>query len=272
MSDNIEIIPNPRYKDYAKLNNNEILSLFKNSKTINEKETIKMALISSSQNLKMISSIIKKNNFDKSYYDDLVNVAREGLIHALDNYDEGKEASFDTYLYLNARYYMLDFVNNYSDFKMSHGVKSKIRRLKSLIDDNKDKEDEIISNFSLSENISVEKVKEYLALVKYGNILSLNNELSDIDNIKSSIKTPEEMMIDKINGINLYKIIEKILNQREKEMLYYRYGLKGYNKLKLEDIAKRYNISIHRVSVIVKNAERKLNESNLKEIYMKKGV
>ena len=270
MLDNIRsaIIPSTKYKDYAKLNNDELLSLYLNADSVLEKETIKMALITSTPNQKLLSSIIKKNNYNQDYYDDLINAGREGLIHALETYDKDREASFDTYLYLRAKYYMLELINNFSDFRMSHGVKTKIRRLKEVLGNSKDNEEEIILEFSKREGISVDKVKEYLLTISLGNIVSLSNDSNEIDNLKSNAKNPEELLIKKINDETLYNEIDKLLNQREREIIFYRYGLKGYPKLKLEEISKIYNISIHRVSVIVKGAQKKLNSSSLKDIYL----
>ena len=82
---------------------------------------------------------------------------------------------------------------------------------------------------------------------KDGNTLSLNDIIADDTNI------PEHVEL-KIKTENLYKTISLSLDEREKEIIYYRYGINGYPQLTQREIAKKLNISRSYVSRIEKKA------------------
>lgn len=82
---------------------------------------------------------------------------------------------------------------------------------------------------------------------KDGNTLSLIDIISDNTNILDDIEL-------KIKTEKLYKMIDKYLDEREKEIIYLRYGLAGHTELTQREIAKILNISRSYVSRIEKKA------------------
>lgn len=82
---------------------------------------------------------------------------------------------------------------------------------------------------------------------KDGNTLSLIDIISDNTNILDDIEL-------KIKTEKLYKMIDKYLDKREKEIIYLRYGLAGHTELTQREIAKILNISRSYVSRIEKKA------------------
>lgn len=88
---------------------------------------------------------------------------------------------------------------------------------------------------------------------KDGNTLSLIDIISDNTNILDDIEL-------KIKTENLYKMIDKYLDKREKEIIYMRYGLSGQKELTQREIAKKLNISRSYVSRIEKKALQTLNK------------
>lgn len=89
---------------------------------------------------------------------------------------------------------------------------------------------------------------------KDGNTLTLIDIISDnrdiVDDIELKIKTEK-----------LYKIIDEKLNEREKTIIYLRYGLAGNPELTQREIAKKLNISRSYVSRIEKKALETMHQA-----------
>ena len=85
------------------------------------------------------------------------------------------------------------------------------------------------------------------------------NSLSLIDVIADTVDI-EEMTDTKLKLEHLSKIIDKTLDDRELEIIRYRYGLNGYDELTQKEIAKKLNISRSYVSRIEKAALEKLKK------------
>ena len=82
---------------------------------------------------------------------------------------------------------------------------------------------------------------------KDGNTLSLIDIISDSKNIDDEIEL-------RIKTQKLYKTINDFLTKREKEIIFMRYGLMGYEELTQREIAKKLKISRSYVSRIEKKA------------------
>ena len=85
------------------------------------------------------------------------------------------------------------------------------------------------------------------------------NSLSLIDVIADTVDS-EEMTDTKLKLELLSKIIDKTLDERELEIIRYRYGLNGCDELTQKEIAKKLNISRSYVSRIEKAALEKLKK------------
>lgn len=86
------------------------------------------------------------------------------------------------------------------------------------------------------------------------------NDISLIDVIEISEKEVYEKCELKQNIINLYKIFDVVLNEREKDIIYSRYGLAGRKELTQRQLAQKYHISRSYISRIEKKALLKLRE------------
>lgn len=86
------------------------------------------------------------------------------------------------------------------------------------------------------------------------------NEISLIDVIEYEEEdVVERLTLDDHIG-RLVQYIEETLTQREKEIIYMRYGMQGYEPSTQKEIAKQYHISRSYVSRIEKRALQKLRE------------
>lgn len=89
---------------------------------------------------------------------------------------------------------------------------------------------------------------------KEGNALTLMDIVSEDESIFESIEL-------KLKAEKLYALIKKHLDDREKAIIYMRYGLGGYNPMTQREVAKKLNISRSYVSRIEKKVLEKLKES-----------
>lgn len=115
-------------------------------------------------------------------------------------------------------------------------------------------ENEILMYFrSLKKNASEVYFDEPIDTDKDGNTLTLMDIISKddniIDKIDISIKTKQ-----------LYEFVQKVLDDREKEIIILRYGLFSKRPLTQREVAKRFEISRSYVSRIEKKALLKLKE------------
>lgn len=84
------------------------------------------------------------------------------------------------------------------------------------------------------------------------------NEISFIDVIEDSSENILECMILSERKRKMYKAIDQVLNEREKEIIYRRYGLRGNSEVTQREIGKDMGISRSYVSRIEKRALEKL--------------
>lgn len=95
-------------------------------------------------------------------------------------------------------------------------------------------------------------LEDYIGFDEEGNNISLKDVLStNDDDIESKVNL-------KMESDRLYKIIDKVLDEREREIIYLRYGLKGKRNYTQREIAKMYGISRSYVSRIEKKAVSKI--------------
>ena len=88
---------------------------------------------------------------------------------------------------------------------------------------------------------------------KDGNTLSLIDIMADERSVAEDIE-------DKLRNERLYKVIDGALSEREKEIIYLRYGLDGRRSYTQREVAKHLGISRSYVSRIEKKALETLKE------------
>lgn len=95
-------------------------------------------------------------------------------------------------------------------------------------------------------------LEDYISFDEEGNNISLLDILAtDEDDVNSKVNL-------KVESEFLYKIMDEVLEDREKEILYLRYGLKGKRSYTQREIADMYDISRSYVSRIEKKAIEKI--------------
>lgn len=115
-------------------------------------------------------------------------------------------------------------------------------------------ENEILMHFRAVKKTSSEVFfGEALDTDKDGNTLSLSDILADNTDIAEQVDI-------KINSERLYKYIDEMLDDREKQIISMRYGLGGAAALTQREVAKKLGISRSYVSRIEKRAIEKLRQ------------
>ena len=198
--------------------------------------------------------------------EDLIEEGNLGLIMAAERYDLSKGYRFLTY----ARWYVTR--NMYVAIR----DKSKFIRKSAKLDELDRKADKIKDNYykENGKNIPLDELKEIAEMTDqqfqdFTNIqfqsVSLNAPTSEekqstigdfIINEESPI--PEEEIIHSQLREDLEKIINEKLNEREKDIIYERYGLDGKGIRTCDEIGKKYNVSLQRIDQIEKKALVKL--------------
>lgn len=115
-------------------------------------------------------------------------------------------------------------------------------------------ENEILMHFRAVKKTSSEVFfGEAIDTDKDGNTLSLSDILADNTDIAEQVDI-------KINSERLYKYIDELLDEREKQIISMRYGLGGTVALTQREVAKKLGISRSYVSRIEKRAIEKLRQ------------
>ncbi len=113
-------------------------------------------------------------------------------------------------------------------------------------------ENEILMYFRSSKKRAQDvRLSDPIDTDKDGNALTLSDILSDDSDIVDTID--KRIKLSKLNGV-----IEAALDEREKQILEFRYGLNGKAELTQHEIAKKFGISRSYVSRIEKSALTKL--------------
>lgn len=86
------------------------------------------------------------------------------------------------------------------------------------------------------------------------------NDVSLIDIIEVSEKEVYEKCELRQNMLKLHNIFDKVLNEREKDIIFNRYGLYGRTEVTQRQLAEKYGISRSYVSRIEKKALKKLKD------------
>ncbi len=116
-------------------------------------------------------------------------------------------------------------------------------------------ENEILMNFRCQKKLVKDVyINDPIDSDNDGNALTLMDIVADDESISENID-------NKIEIEQMYEQIEKNLNNREKAIIYMRYGLKGFDAMPQREVAKKLNISRSYVSRLEKKALSTLKKS-----------
>jgi RNA polymerase sigma factor FliA len=196
--------------------------------------------------------------------DELVSYAYDGLLDAIEKYDENREIKFETYATWRIKGAIIDALR--SNDHISRTLRSKVKKIEQAYE---------ILEQQKQRNITVDEVCNYLhidrdevdktmQLYREASVSSIDEETTDNDNLPTSlvsiiedrnIKTPSENLSEKEMKKMLADTIVK-LPEKEKLVvsLYY------FEELKFNEIAEVLNVSVPRISQLHSKALKRLQE------------
>ncbi len=218
-------------------------------------------------NLRIVVYIAKKFQHQGLTLSELINAGNEGLMHAVEKFDERKGYRFNTYSVWWIKRSIFEAINfqkgivpksplakrlhrETTHFIQHHGREPTISELAQIL-----KLDETVVSLGLSELIPPYSLDETFEDGKSSFIESLRLDIEKANNLITP--SPEEIFRKKVQKEKLEKSLAR-LSPREREVLKRNFGLDAYEPQSLEEISRMMNITRERVRQIKENALRKL--------------
>ena len=217
-------------------------------------------------NLRLVVSIAKKYIGQGVLFMDLVQEGSLGLIRAAEKYDYSREFKFSTYATWWIRQTIIRAISNYSrSIRVPVHMTDKIRKYKKVVAE---------LNFSLEREatekeiatrmgINVKKIQGIKrAIIKEPISLDtpVTEDLSVQDYIKDdSYNSPEEQTHKKVLDQSMEHLL-KSLDDREKKIITYRFGINGEQPKTLEQLGQLMGFSKERIRQLEDGAIKKLRE------------
>lgn len=217
-------------------------------------------------NLRLVVSIAKKYIGQGVLFMDLVQEGSLGLIRAAEKYDYSKEFKFSTYATWWIKQTIIRAISNSSrTIRIPVHMADKIRRYKKVICelnatlDREATEREVAAKMG----ISVKKVQGIKRAIMKEPI-SLDSPVTDDLNVEDyipdeSFNSPEEQVHKKALLEGMDEILAT-LDEREKKIITYRFGINGEQTKTLEQLGQIMGFSKERIRQLEDGAIRKLRE------------
>ncbi|MBR2587806.1 MAG: sigma-70 family RNA polymerase sigma factor [Bacilli bacterium] len=218
-------------------------------------------------NNKLVYSIVKKFPKTGDKFEDLYQEGMMGLIKALEKYDVDSGNKFSTYAIWWIREAIIRYFHNTSRrIRIPMNLSEDLYRLKKCRESLEIKlgrepsNDEIIQTL----NITNEKLQKLLEVEYNAAPFNLDDPLSNETNKTlgdciSDGTCFTDQVDDNYSFAVLLEEIEKLnISERDKEIIYMRYGLNGEESKSISKVAKTYNLSNGRIRQIEERVLTKL--------------
>lgn len=220
-------------------------------------------------NLRFVVSVAKQYQNKGVLLLDLINEGNIGLVYAAETFDETKGFRFISYAVYWIRQSILAALTEYSH--MIHIPFNQYylhSRVKKVFEDEKSKGKEVTEeDVARILEIDAEDVAEALKqsdvinyTVSLSSTLSSDDEkgtLVDVVENKNS-KAPDSDLMEESMKNDLNKILNKVLDEREKQVIEMNYGLGDFEAISFQEISDRMGLTKECIRQIKEKAMRKL--------------
>lgn len=220
-------------------------------------------------NLRFVVSVAKQYQNKGVLLLDLINEGNIGLIHAVETFDETKGFRFISYAVYWIRQSILAALTEYSH--MIHIPFNQYylhSRVKKIFDEEKAKgkeitEDEVakILEIDIQDVTDVLKQSDVIGYtVSLSNTLSSDDEKGTLIDVveNKNVKSPDSALMEESMKKDLNKILSKVLDDREKQVICMNYGLGDFEAMSFQEISDRMGLTKECIRQIKEKAMRKL--------------
>lgn len=222
-------------------------------------------------NLRLVISVAKNYMNKGMTLIDLISEGNFGLIRAIDKFDIEKGFRFSTYAVWWIKQSITKAVMSKGrEIRIPSYKYDLLNKINKIIVEELMNTGDYPTNEVIAEKLKLSPEKVANIMVEFQEIVSLNSSVGDNIYLEDTIlnEDSENFENDIINEISKKKIYEILdnLEEREKDILFRRYGLSGYDIHTLEQVGEAFNITRERVRQIEKKTLAKLRKKYDKEL------
>ena len=208
-----------------------------------------------------VNTFINKNKFLINYKEDFIQEALIAISNSFLKFNSNFNVPLVAYINNNINYAFNNLKDDLRTIKISKGLEQNLNLLNSLLNEYKD-EVKVRTLFKEKTNIIKDStIDSYFEI--------LNEEKASVsldDNILKDDNDPLTQYYIDVNNKTIEKYLH-LLNDKEYEFITLYFGI-GREKLNLNEIAIKYNVSKQYVNKVIKNTIKKLQNSNIKNDYI----
>jgi RNA polymerase sigma factor FliA len=194
--------------------------------------------------------------------DELISYAYEGLLDAIEKYDDSREIKFETYASWRIKGAVIDALR--SEDHVSRSMRSKVKKIERAFSYLEQEKQRTVSIEEVSEYLQIDSQEINRTLQDYAKatVSSIDQETTDSENQPTSlvniieddkIQTPHEH----VNELHMKQTLAKTIEQLpEKEKLVV--SLYYFEELKFNEIAEVLEVSVPRISQLHSRAITRL--------------
>lgn len=244
---------------YRLLTKEEEQELFKRIREENDDQARQLLILS---NLRLVISTAKKLLGNGLPLIDLISEGNIGLIKAINKFDYDKGHRFSTYaVWWIKQSIKKAIINTGRDIRIPSYKYEQLTKVNKVITEYTNRHGEAPSIEYIAKEVELKETKVVLLLNEFQDVISLNETIGDniyLEDVIGEEASVEEEMIKEDQLIEMREFLEKILSDRERNILELRYGLYDNKIHTLKEIGEILNITRERVRQIEKKAIIKL--------------